>query len=374
MTSRPHVVGQLLRLLETSNALPLRQRQQPISVVSLVLAIGLTACDATEATAPAEGAVGLASASTPTTITARRANGSSTEFGPNEVWLGGSFGSACADHWFVDITGDGLADAIGQDDTGRLLVRRARLGTFPGFGTLEPYWSGVPFAGTRGTFFADVNGDRAADAIAVNDYGVVVRPSTAGLYFDSNQPWTQGPFFGRLRTLVGDVNADGAADIVAVHYDSVVVRRSTKTSFGPPATWIRGRFSTTAGMLYLTDVTGDRRADLIVAPVAQTGSVIVRRSTGSSFGPEERWTDVPYYGVYATEFTDVTGDGMADAVVVNGYGVVVRRSTGSGFSPNESWTRGAYYGNVGTYFADLTGDKKSDAIVINDDQVYRCIN
>ena len=102
-------------------------------------------------------------------------------------------------HWFSDITGDGAADAIGQDDTGRLLVGRARTGSFPGFQALEPYWSGVPFYGTHGTFFADVTGDRAADAIAVNGYGVVVRPSTGGLYFDTNQPWTKEPFFGRPR-------------------------------------------------------------------------------------------------------------------------------------------------------------------------------
>ena len=60
--------------------------------------------------------------------------------------------------------------------------------------------------------------------------------------------------------------------------------------------------------------------------------------------------------------------------MVNDYGVVVRRSTGSGFAPNEPWTRTSTYGNVGTDFADVTGDKKSDGIVINDDKVYSCIN
>jgi hypothetical protein len=347
------------------------------SLLSLALALGLAGCDGTDHTGPSSPAEkpSLATVATPTTITIRRANAAATQLDPNEVWLSGSFGTPCGTHWFADITGDGAADAIGQDDTGRLLVRRARLGTFPGFGNLEPYWSGVPFYGTRGTFFADVTGDRAADAIAVNDYGVVVRPSTGGLYFDTNQPWTKDPFFGRLKTLVGDVNGDSIADIVAVNYDSIGVRRSTRSSFAPYETWVRGRFASAGGFIYLADVTGDRRADLVVVPVTAAGSgIIVRRSTGTSFGPEEKWTSELYFGRYATDITDVTGDGKADAVVVNEYGVVVRRSTGSGFAPNESWTRSGYYGNVDTYFADVTGDKKSDGIVINDDKVYSCIN
>jgi len=43
-------------------------------------------------------------------------------------------------------------------------------------------WTSDPFYGTRGTFFADVNGDHSADAIAVNDTGILVRPSLAVSY------------------------------------------------------------------------------------------------------------------------------------------------------------------------------------------------
>jgi len=65
----------------------------------------------------------------------------------------------------------------------------------------------------------------------------------------------------------------------------------------------------------------------------------------------------------------VTGDGRADAIVVNDDTVTVRRSTGSGFGPNEDWTHGAYFGSRGTFFADVTGDGRADAIVVNDDTV-----
>ena len=71
----------------------------------------------------------------------------------------------------------------------------------------------------------------------------------------------------------------------------------------------------------------------------------------------------------------MTGDGKADAIVVNTDGpapnfVVVRRSTGKGFAPNEPWIPDTpYYGSRGTYFADVNGDGKADAIVVNDDGV-----
>ena len=39
------------------------------------------------------------------------------------------------------------------------------------------------------------------------------------------------------------------------------------------------------------------------------------------------------------------------------------------FSGNESWTLNPYYGTRGTFFADVTGDGRADAIVVNDDRV-----
>jgi hypothetical protein len=46
--------------------------------------------------------------------------------------------------------------------------------------------------------------------------------------------------------------------------------------------------------------------------------------------------------------------------------VTVRRDTGSDFGPNEDWTHGPYFGTLGIFFADVTGDGKADAIVVND--------
>jgi hypothetical protein len=95
--------------------------------------------------------------------------------------------------------------------------------------------------------------------------------------------------------------------------------------------------------------------------------VLVSRPYG--FGPNEAWTSEPYFGTRGTFFVDVTGDGRADAIVVNDDKVVVRRNTGNRFGPNEAWTSEPYFGTRGTFFADVTGDKRADAIVVNADKV-----
>ena len=92
------------------------------------------------------------------------------------------------------------------------------------FGANED-WTGGPYFGTRGTFFADVTGDGRADAIAVNDPTVTVRRST-GSGFDANEDWTGGPYFGTRGTFFADVTGDSRADAIAVNDDRVLVRRS----------------------------------------------------------------------------------------------------------------------------------------------------
>jgi len=91
-----------------------------------------------------------------------------------------------------------------------------------------------------------------------------------------------------------------------------------------------------------------------------------------SFGPPRDWTGGPYYGELGygplgvwNHFADVTGDGKADAIVVNRNTVTVRRSDGCRFGPNEDWTGGPYYGEIWNYIADVTGDGKADAIALN---------
>ena len=95
-------------------------------------------------------------------------------------------------------------------------------------------WTGGPYYGTRRTFFADVTGDGRADAIVVNYDKVSVRESNGTPPLNSTRPWTtepyygpQGPpYYGALGTFFADVTGDGAADAIVVDYNTVTVRQS----------------------------------------------------------------------------------------------------------------------------------------------------
>src|SRR5689334_11106589 len=56
-------------------------------------------------------------------------------------------------------------------------------------------WTGGAFSGPMGTFFADVTGDRKADAIASLSNGLFIRRSS-GAGFSSNETWSSLGFWG----------------------------------------------------------------------------------------------------------------------------------------------------------------------------------
>ena len=173
--------------------------------------------------------------------------------------------------------------------------------------------------------------------------------------------------FGAYGTFFVDMDGDHLADQVLVNANGIIVRRSTGTSFGPDEPWTETGYFGTRGT-YFADVTGDGRADAIVV---NDNGVTVRSSTGTRpFDSGKLWTEVGYYGSRGTYFADVTGGGKADAIVVNDNAVVVRPASGTPpFGPNELWTEVGYYGSRGTYFADVTGDGRADAIAVNDNAV-----
>ena len=266
---------------------------------------------------------------------------------------------------FADVDGDGDADAIAVNDAG-ITVRGSNGSAF------GPNLRFTPnaFYGSRATAFADVNGDKKADAIAVNDTVIGVRLSTGSTYGSTSSHWHSGTaWYGSRGTYFADVNGDGMADAIAVNDTNIGVKLSTGSSFGPNMLFATNGYYGTRGT-YFADVDGDKDADAIVV---NDGGVTVRLSNGVVFGSNQAWTTNAYYGSVRTAFADVTGDGKADAIAVNSGGVTVRRATFNGlsgsFSGNESWTSNAYYGSRETKFADVTGDAKADAIVVNDFEV-----
>ena len=94
----------------------------------------------------------------------------STQFLPNEDWTHGAYYGSRGTY-FADVNGDGMADAIAVNDNGVFV----RLSNGTGFDPVAKNWTGGAYYGSRGTYFADVNRDRQADAIVVNDNTVTVR-------------------------------------------------------------------------------------------------------------------------------------------------------------------------------------------------------
>ena len=94
--------------------------------------------------------------------------------------------------------------------------------------------------------------------------------------------------------------------------------------------------------------------------VLAISAILIPGSVLAGFLPNEDWTQGPYFGSRGTFFADVTGDGWADAIVVNDDTVTVRRgAANSSFDPNaEDWTQGPYFGTQGTF---LTDEKVSSA-------------
>jgi len=317
---------------------------------------------------PVSGATG--------SITVRRSTGSDFGSGPgaNQDWSHGPC-SGSVGTFFADVTGDGKADVILVNrDT--ICVRRSTGNDFGAGMSANEDWSHGPCFGTRGTYFADVDGDGKAECILVNDDTICVRRSTGsdfGPGISANEDWSHGPCFGTRGTFFADVDGDGRADCILVNNDTICVRRSTGSDFGPgPGAnedWTHGASFGSLGT-YFADVTGDGKADLILV---NPNTISVRRSTGSDFGPgpgaNEDWTHGASFGSLGTYFADVTGNGKADLILVNPNTICVRRSTGSDFGPgpgaNEDWTHGAYYGNKGTFFSSVTGGKIAHAIVVN---------
>jgi hypothetical protein len=301
-----------------------------------------------------------------------------SHFGAYERWLNFRY-YADREMAFADVTGDGQADAIVVNYNG-IFVRPSLGGSFGAPKLWTPdgaYW------GTLGTFFADVDGDYRADAIVVNLDAITVRLST-GAEFGASKAWTYSPFYGTRGTFFADVTGDYRADAIAVTDTGIKVRPAMGNSMTSYQFWPHDQ-NWTSDPFYgnkltiFADVTGDGRADAIVVndESIPSGRVVVRRANANGTGFQannEEWTQQAFYGSRGTYFVDVTGDYRADAIAVNEDGINVRSSDGSRFLAGEPWTHEAYYGSRGTYFANVSRGSTgceyiADAIVVNDDGI-----
>ncbi len=141
---------------------------------------------------------------------------------------------------------------------------------------------------------------------------------------------------------VADVNGDGRADLVAKEKRSPgnwYVATSTGTTFIPQPRGLRGWASPSSAYdQFVADVNGDGRADLIAKEKRSPGNWYVATSTGTTFAPQPRALGGWAYPSSAHELfvADVNGDGRADLIAKekrspgNWY---VATSTGTTFAP-----------------------------------------
>lgn len=174
-----------------------------------------------------------------------------------------------------------------------------------------------------------------------------------------------------------DVNGDGKADLIAKEKSppgNWYVALSNGSSFQPqPAPWLTGWAMASDDFDYLTaDLNGDRKTDLIAKDRKEPGEWRVAISTGFAFQPHSEpwntgWATISdafdYFAV------DVDGDGKADLIAkdknppTSGWHVAM--NTGSAFQPeSEAWLTGwAKVSEPYNLFAvDLNNDGRSDLI------------
>jgi len=244
----------------------------------------------------------------------------------------------------ADVTGDGKADAIAIRGPSFLLAQTNSTNdgfdAFQNFATLS-----FSFCGSFGTYFVDMNGDHKADVVSISSGGGASMMLSNGTSFGQVQ--TVGTVvIGDKGFFLADVNGDGKADAITVTSGMITVKTGSATGFpGTPLNWANFGFFGTRGTFF-ADVDGNGCADAIAL---NDTSINVLRARGTApncllFGGTESWkSNFAFVGTKSNVFTDVDGDGRADAVALNSTGVKVMRATTSlTFGPSETWYSSGY--------------------------------
>jgi hypothetical protein len=176
---------------------------------------------------------------------------------------------------------------------------------------------------------ADVTGDGRADIVGFGESGVDTAVANGSGAFFSEQPAIQndfaynqgwrngGPDGPRTPRFVTDITGDGRADIVGIGTSGVHTAVATGSGgFGPAAFWPN---SFTASQCrngnYMADLNADHRDDLICGLANGSFNVAIALGNGG-FGLPKGLTGEVFPQSSFMHFTDVTSDGRADLVAV----------------------------------------------------------
>jgi FG-GAP-like repeat len=236
---------------------------------------------------------------------------------------------------FVDIDGDGRADLI--DNLGRTSQRRTAYRNH-GWNTPQSIMAGddsrlvaAGMGDAAHSKFADLDGDGRADLLSMADGNEITvlrnRGWSAKWVFAWRDAAPVGADFGPLAGLrFADLDGDRRADLVAVTDHKIVAYRNrgwaARPMFTPADRWvIAGGFDTLATVDF-ADMDGDGRADLLTQPSA-TAAITAHRNhgwgtPGLAGHDDTKPAAVGFGPLWLLKFGDLDGDGRADLVLAVG--------------------------------------------------------
>jgi len=254
---------------------------------------------------------------------ARIALSEGVRFGPASLWSDQLPSAVDGRVVIGDFDGDGRDDvAVVDGDKKRDVV--AALSAGGGF--LPPsVW--LRSSGQKGDVFeaGDVNGDGRDDLVifAGTKAGEVLVALSTGAGFAAPVEWHRGfTTSADARVLVGDWNGDGKADIARLVKDPVdgtrdlFVALSNGAGFAAAAKWADWIAIGAADIPRAGDLNADRRSDLFTFLASPDGRAFTGLSAGTALKPAVAWPEKVLVESKDQVFVgDVNGDGRADVVV-----------------------------------------------------------
>lgn len=268
----------------------------------------------------------------------------------------------------ADLNGDRKADLVlVNEKTGKGEVM---LGNGDGTFHMQQTFTFSPDRGLQAVAAADVNGDGKADLIFVNQmagWGLAIQGNSDGM-FRTQQTFTFAPDHGAQEVSVADLNGDGKADLVFVDRKAGIgeaLLGDATTSFRTQVTFT---FAPDRGAQAVTvaDLNGDGKADLVIVD-AKTGKGEALLGVGDgTFHTQATFTFAPDRGAQAVAVADLNGDGKADLLLVDakaGKGETMLGIGDATFKMQQTFTFAPDRGLQSVALADLNGDGKLDLVL-----------
>lgn len=266
-------------------------------------------------------------------------------------------------YFFENVDGDVDTDAISFDpESGDVQVSRPHYveeDSCQKFNNAED-WGSLPTG--YDYYFADIDGDKDADAIGINaGAGSVIISRSTGSSF--NTPYDAGKVPSGYEYDVGNINGDTAEDLVALNPQTGEVQIFVSTGTQPAFNQYNGGVLLVGYNYSLADVNGNGAVDAIGLN-AENGDVQVSYSRGFYFEAPVDWGTLSTGREYL--FSDVHGNELADAIGVasNTGNVQVSNSSSTYFESATDW--GTLLSGYNYDAADINGGNQKSDMVMSD--------